>query len=233
MRVINFDSMSINIVDTTDDRLPHGVQDLFTPEDFFKFFGIDYTGYVNVVYEPYRKLYIVEKEGGEMPQSFESPEDEKILKTIHEKSQEIMDFLVLRHLKKELPSPYHKIENFKYILPKEHEEAYQKYLDEKKAWKYLQRTFWIALRDLETGGHAMKAINGEDVQKASLPKPEIMDVMRKRNEAYNEISDIFILRALGLKESPLSVMREKISPNSNKKIDDCTPEELKKINEGK
>jgi hypothetical protein len=222
--------MFINIVDTTDDRLPHGVQDVFTTEEFKKFFGIDYTGYTSVVYEPYRKLYIVEKEGEEMPLSFKSPHEEKILKIIHEKSQEIIDFLVLRHLKKELPSPYHKIENFKYILPKEHEKAYKKHLEEKKAWKYLQKTFWIALRDIETGGHAVKAINGEDIEKSLLPNPEIMDVMKKRNDAYKEISDIFALRSLGLKESMDSDNRKKKGLDPKRKMDSCTPEELKKMN---
>jgi len=219
MRVINFDGANISVIDDEDTRLPHGVEDLFTPDEFKKYFGIDYSGCLTAVYEPYRDMYIVERKGQGVD-SFEKPEDDPILAQVKKKEDEIIDYLVLRHLKRELPSKYHRIENYKYVLPKEFEEAYQKSLDEKEAYNFLMDTLFYAVRELEETLNP----NTKKTSDSLVNNP----VMQKRQEAYNNISKEFWEKKNRLRYSEISDIRAKkgIDP---KKAMECSPEELKKL----
>lgn len=207
MRVINFDGINISIIDTTDVRLPHGVEELFAPQDFKDYFGLDYSNYVNVAYEPQRSLYIVEKVNAVGGEIFEDPKDEPLLKKIQEKESEIMDYVVLRHLKKELPSKFHRIENFQVTLPKAHEEAYAKEVQEKESWNILQDTQWYALREMETG----------------VPQPQ--EISQLRRESYDNLTEGFIQHKLGIKTSSGTTVVA--GAKKNKTLKDKSPAQLK------
>lgn len=207
MRIINFDSVNINILDTEDDRLPHGVEEVFSPQDFKDYFGLDYGDYVQIVYEPYRDLYIAEKKNSMGGNLYEDPNEEPLLKKIKEKEQEIMDYIVLRHLKKELPSKFHRIENYKVVLPKAHEETYAAEVAEKESWNILQDTQWYALREMETG----------------IPQPE--EVRAIRMESYDKLTEGFVMHKLGLKTS--SGVAVLAGAKKNKTLKDKSPAQLK------
>lgn len=219
MRVINFDGVNISVIDTSDERLAQGVEDVFKPQDFKDFFGLDYTGYISVIYEPERELYTVEKKG-EGAFGYESPEDEPLLKKLALKEKDIMDYVVLRHLKQELPSKFHRIENYKISLPQANEESYNNMVLEKESWEYLNETQWYALREMETG----------------LPQPE--EVREVRALAYANLSNSFIAKKLGQKSSSGADIRAKLAPGEirvpskvklmEKKVKECNPAALKK-----
>jgi len=214
MRIINYDGSQIAVLDDEDTRLEHGIEDLFSKEDFKQFFGIDYDGYLTVVYEPYRNMYVVEKIGGEV-EAYDDPTKEPILNKIKMKEDDIMDYLVLRHLKKEIPSKFHRIENYKYVLPKEFEEAYQKQLEEKEAHRFLMESLPYAIRELEEALHPAAAKTT-----ASLAEDPIM-VMRQ--EAYSKISREFWEKKSGLTRA---------LAGCKKPVEDMSPEELKKSIKG-
>jgi predicted ATP-grasp superfamily ATP-dependent carboligase len=219
MRVINFDGANVTVIDTEDTRLPHGVEDLFTPKDFKKYFDIDYSDCVTAVYEPYRKMYVVERKG-QIVDSFDNPEDDPLLAKIKLKEEEIIDFLILRHLKMELPSKYHYIKDYKYVLPEKFEKEYQKLREEKEAYRYLMDTVLYAIREIE------ETLNPNT--KKTVENLSGDDVMQKRQEAYEKISTEFWEKKNGLRCSEASAdrIRRGVDP---KKAMECSPKELKEL----
>jgi len=230
MTIINYDGNNVMVIDREDKRLEHGVEDLFSADEFKEYFGIDYSKYINVIYEAERNFYAVHKIGEDFSDCFDSPQEEPTLKKIDDQRQDILDYLVLRHLKQERPSPYHRLENFKYVLPKKNADDYQKYIDEKEAWKYLQSTFWIAIRELEVGDLGGTTKNAKSVKVAK--SPIIDEIMAKRQEAQGKVSEQFMLKALGLTPSGESKAKEAMGIDS-KKAKECSPAQLKAMNESR
>jgi hypothetical protein len=230
MTIINYDGNNVMVIDREDKRLEHGVEDLFSADEFKEFFGIDYSKYVNVIYEPQRNFYAVHKYGEDFSESFDSPQEEPTLKKIDDQKQDILDYLVLRHMKQERPSPYHRLENFKYVLPEKHKKEYQAYIDEKEAWKFLQSTFWIAIRELEIGNLGQA---GPENKSIKAKRSTVIDnIMNQRRDAQNKVSEEFMLKALGLTPSGDSKIKEAAGIDS-KKPKQCSPEELKQLNQAK
>ena len=227
MRVINFNTNMVMILDTEDDRLPHGTEDTFTPQEFKDYFGIDFSNYTAVTYEKHRGMFIVEKLGEQWPEGFENPEDEPVLAQIAEKESEIIDYVVLRHLRRELPSPYHKIVNYKYVLPDEYKAEYEKLVEEKAAYTFLMETMAHALREIE------ETLNPR-VSSKSVETLAEDPVMIQRTEMYSKISDDFWLRKNGLKRSIASDKMASLKKTGDKLeniVSECSPEEIKKLME--
>jgi len=178
MRVINYDGINITVLDTEDKRLPHGAEDLFTPEEFKDYFDIDFSRYTHVIYEPQRNFFLVEKGG--KSSTFNKPSEETVLNQIDKQADEILDYLVLRHLRKELPSKYHRIEDYKIVLPKKNQAEYAKHQAEKEAWNYLNDTAWYLQREQEAG----------------IPVPE--EIKQRRLESYKLVSDTYAAKRTGV-----------------------------------
>jgi len=181
MRIINFDGHNVTVIETEDKRIPRGIEEAFTLKEFNRFFGIDYTGYTSVIYEPQRGLYIVETP--KETESFENPDDSEILSLIKSREDEIIDYLVIQELKKNIPSRFHRIENFKYVLPEEYKEAYRKYSKEQESYGFLMSTMFYALREIE-----------ETLDPKSKKTTEALfedPIMKRRLESYKNISKDF------------------------------------------